>query len=454
MYKNRREFWMVLLSIALPIGIQSLLYSSLNIIDQIMVGQQGSVAIVAVGFASKNFGILNYILIGLSGGLAILSAQMIGNKQQGRIKKIQGMTFFAGLSIVIVFVIISLFFAESSMKVFTTDSNVISEGVKYHNAIAVGYIPFLITIVYSTILRTAKIVKLPMFINIASSLLNVLLNYVLIFGKFGFPAMGIQGAAIATTIARFFEAIVLLCFVYGRKLIGSFSLKELVEFFDFDGDIKLLWKLTLPLLATNISFIMADTVYSSIYGKMGTIQAVAITIMIPVQGMIISFFSGFSSATSIILGNSLGANKKDFAYKAAKKLITGGFIMPLICGIIVLLFIDEYINIFNLNISSVYIIKNLMIIMVVFLPFKIVNMILVQGVLASGGETKFLFYISVVGMWGIGVPLGLLVAYVYRLPIYWVYAAISFEELVRVFLGLHKVKSKKWLNNLLEEIKN
>lgn len=135
----------------LPIGIQSLLYSSLNIVDQIMVGQQGNVAIVAVGFASKNFGILNYILIGLSGGLAILSAQMIGNKQQGRIKKIQGMTFFTGLSIVIVFVIISLFFAESSMKVFTTDSDVISEGVKYHNAIALGYIPFLITVVYSTI---------------------------------------------------------------------------------------------------------------------------------------------------------------------------------------------------------------------------------------------------------------------------------------------------------------
>ncbi len=448
---NQSEgFWKLLLSIALPISFQSLILSSLNMIDQLMVGQLGDSAVVAIGFASKNFGIAGFIIMGLAGGLGILYAQMIGNGQKERLKKIQGMVLATALVVAVAFCMIAIFLPEQCMRIFSDDESVISEGIRYHKAIALSYIPFAITVTFTTVLRTSKHVKLPMCINISTIFINTLLNYTLIFGNFGMPALGVQGAAIATTITRCMEMVVLLSIVYGRKLPGSYKIKELLCFLDFDQDVKLLWTLTLPLLASNLSFVLADTVYTATYGNLGTEQTVAVVVVLPLQGLIISFFSGFSAGASVIIGNSLGANKKEFAYRVAKNIIIFALTIPLIMGLCLLLFANQYIGLFKITQQSMHMTQMLMVVMICYLPVKIVNMLMAQGILSSGGETKFLFHTSLFGTWGIGVPLGLIAVHVFHLPIYIVYALITSEEAVRVLLALRKFRSKKWLNNLVK----
>lgn len=449
--QQKEGFWKVVFSVAIPVAIQGLLYSVLNILDQIMVGQKGETAVVAVGLASKNFSVLNFTLMGLTGGLAILSAQLIGNNQREKIAKIQGMTLFSGAILTLLFVAVSLFLPVWSMHLFTADPNVIREGALYHQALALGYIPVLLIMVYSAVLRNAKIVKLPMYVGMAAVVLNAALNYILIFGHFGAPALGVFGSGLATTISQYVECAILLGVVFGRKLIGNYGLRKLLSFLKFDADIKLFWVLTLPLLIEEISFILADTVDNSIYGFMGTRQTIAITIMNPVQGLIIGFFGGFATAASVLIGNHLGSDEKDEAYNAAKRILIVGAIMPLILGIIYLFFNSWYLGFYHLDNYSYNLTQTLMVVMVIILPVKIVNMIITAGVLSAGGETKFVLYQSIFGSWVFAIPFGLVAAFALKLPIYWVFVAISFEEFIRVAICIWKMRTRTWLNNLVAD---
>ncbi len=445
---EKQQFWKTVFNLALPVALQGVLYSLLAVVNQIMVGKLGSVAVVAVGLASKPQGILTFALFGLTGGLAILAAQYIGSQQEEKIAKIQGMMLAAGLFLTLIFILISLVFPEIAMRFFTTDSHVITQGVLYHRMLALSYFPFLLLQVYSTILRSAGIVRLPMVVSLGAVPLNAFLNYLLIFGNFGAPKLNIAGSALATTIATFIEAGVLLSFVYIKKLTGAFKARELLNFRYFDAEIKQLWKLSLPLLGDNLSFVLADTVGGAIFGLMGTNQTVAVTIMLPIQALIITFFAGFGTAASVMIGQNLGRDEFDFAYQTGKRILWLSWFSPLILGGILLLFMNNYLKIYELSSYSLHLTQLVLILMVIFVPVKVVNMVL-GNVLSAGGETKFIFYISVLGGWLIGVPLGLLTAFVLHLPIDLVFVAITLEEVVRLGLGIWKLRTRTWLRNLV-----
>ncbi|MDU4652758.1 MATE family efflux transporter [Sneathia sanguinegens] len=441
--------WKSVFKLAIPVAIQSIMFSLFNIFDQIMVGTLGTTAVVSVGLGAKIFFILLFTMIGLTGGLGILSAQLIGSEQTEKISKIQGMTMFAGSVLVLVFVILSMVFPRFCMTLFTNDEKVISLGIKYHRAIALGYIPFFLNIIYVTILRNAKIVKIPLYATIVGLGVNTLFNYILIFGKFGFPKLGVLGAGIATTSSQTISCIILLSIVYGKKLIGSYSIKELLQFLTFDKDILLYWKLTLPTLVENISFIATDSISNSIYGYMGTKQTIAVTIMFPIQGAIIGFFSGFSTASSVLVGNYLGKNEKEKAYIISKKILILASVAPLIVGCIYLLFNNLYLTIFKLSPYSLEMTKKVMYFMVIFAPIKIFNMTITNGALTAGGETKFVLYQSIIGSWVFAVPMGYISAFILHFPIYYVFVSISFAEILRACLCYYKYMNKSWLNNLV-----
>lgn len=442
------KFWKTTFSIAIPVAIQGLLYSLLNILDQIMVSQKGQIAVVSINLASKNFGVLNFTLMGLTGGLAILVAQLIGSNQKEKIAKIQGLTIFIGTILTILFIAISIVLPKWSMQLFTEDISVIKEGISYHRTLALGYFPVLLTMIYSTILRNDKIVKLPMIIGIITIFINALLNYLLIFGKCGFPELGVMGSGLATSMAQIIEALILTTIIYRKKLIGAYSFKKMWEFTKFDSDIKFFLLLTFPLLIEEISFILSDSVSNAIYGFMGTQQMLVISIMSPIQSLILSFFSGFSTSASVLIGNYLGSGKKEKAYNSAKNILIMGATLPLMIGSLLLLFNNWYLGFYDLNNHSFKVAQILMVTMVIILPVKILNMIITQGVLNAGGETKFVLYQSILGSWLFAVPLGFLSAFVFHLSIYWVFIIISFEEFVRLLLCIKKMKTRTWMKNL------
>lgn len=436
--------WKAILTLAIPVAMQSVIRSMMNIFDQIMVGKLGAISVVSVGLATKIFFVLVFTMIGLTTGLSILSAQLIGSNKTEKISKIQGMSLFSGGLITLVFIILSTIFPEFCMKLFTKDIEVIEKGIIYHRAIALGYIPFYIMIIYSSLLRNAKIVKLPMMIGIFGVVLNTALNY------FFIAKLGIFGAGLATSISQYISCIILIAMVYKKRLIGNSSIKELMEFLKFDSDIKLYWLVTLPILIENFSFIATDSISNSIYGHMGTEQTIAVTIMYPIQGIVIGFFSGFSTASAVLVGNYLGNNEKDKAWNTSKKILILAIFAPLILGSFYYIFNDLYLGLFNLSEYSFNMTKKVMGLMIFFLPIKIFNMTITNGALSAGGQTKFVLYQSIIGSWIFAVPLGYISAFLLKLPIYLVFVAISLEEILRASLCLYKYMKKTWLNNLVE----
>jgi putative MATE family efflux protein len=445
---DTRQFYWLALSLAAPIAAQNVLYGSLSIVDQLMVGQLGTSALATVGLATKFFGILMFVLIGLTGGLGVFSAQLYGGNRSEGVASVLGLTLVSGAVLTGLFVIGSVFFPAEIMRVFTHDPEVISAGAQYHRVFAIGYFPFLLTIVFSTVLRSAGKVKIPMFVSFFAVLLNTGLNAVLIFGLFGFPRMGVIGTAVATSISRWTEAGLLLTIIFSRKLPGRFPLSACLGWMGDGSMLRRFWATTLPLIATNLSFIVADSLYAAIYGNMGTADIAAISVMFPLQGLIISLFAGVATAAGILLGHELGARRMTSAFVFARRFLGLSVIWTSLLGLVCILLRSQYVSLFHV---SAYVQEEsilLLIMMAVFIPIKVVNMTIVQGILPSGGETRFIFWLSILGMWGIGLPVGWIAAFLWKLPVYWVFTAISLEELVRVVLGLRKVWTRSWLSHL------
>jgi len=445
-----KKYYKALLYIALPITLQSVIQSSLSIIDQMMVGQLGEKAIAAVGFASRPTFILLYLLMGLGSGASVYCSQFWGKKDQNGIARIMGIGFLIGISIVTVFSLFSLVWPEFIISIFTTDSNVIKLGSSYLFVSASGFVPMLMVIIYSSVLRSTEHALIPMISGFISVIVNTFLNYILIFGNFGFSEMGVSGAALATTIARLVEFLILISIIYYKKFPGAYNL---LQMFNISKDLLTkLCRITLPLMLSEMLWALGDSVFIVIYGRMGTKETAAMTISFPLQGLTIGIFSGLSVAAAVMLGKKIGENKNETVVLYAKRFIFLSAVLSFIVGLLVIVFSKLYISSFNVSEEvSIYSQKIIMLFGLI-MWIKVLNMVVSGGILRSGGDTKFVLVLDTISTWCIGVPLGFLAAFVFDLPLFWVYLLISFEECVRLSVALKRTRSKKWVNNLVEEL--
>lgn len=437
-----------MLAIAIPVSVQSLFQASLSIIDQVMVGQLGENAIAAVGLGSRFPNIFIITLNAIGASTSIMISQFWGKKDKENIGRSFGGNLFVGLAITLIFSIISLVLPTQVLGCYTNDSKVIELGSEYLKIVAIGYIPILIITMYSSILRSTEHVKLPMFAGIFGIVMNTLLNYILIFGKFGVPEMGLQGTAYATTITRILEGLILLFYVYLNKYPGAFKLKEIfnlsIKFF------KKIMVITTPILINEFFWAVGETMYSIVYGRIGTTEVAAMTLTFPIQSLSIGLFSGVSVAAGIMIGNKLGRDENDEAFKFSKRFVQLGIAGSVIFGILLIIFSKLYVVIFNIPEDLKECTIKLLIIFALILWIKVSNMIIGGAVLRSGGQTKYTLYLDFLGTWGIGVPMGFISAFILKLPIEWVYLLLSSEELVRLIIGLKLMFSKKWMANITE----
>ncbi|GAA0084929.1 MATE family efflux transporter [Clostridium sp. CTA-7] len=446
---KKNKYLSTMLAIAIPVSIQSLFQASLSIIDQIMVGQLGQDAIAAVGLGSRFPNIFIVTLNAIGASTSIMISQYWGKKDKENIARSFGGNLFFGLAITLIFSLFSFVFTTQVLTCYTNDPKIIELGSEYLKITAVGYIPVLLITMYSSVLRSTDHVKLPMFAGIFGIVMNTLLNYILIFGKFGFPKMGIQGAAYATTITRFLEVLVLLGCIYLKKYPGAFKIKQISDLsFDF---LKKIMIITTPILINEFFWALGETMYSTVYGRIGTAQVAAMTLTFPIQSFSIGLFSGVSVAAGIMIGNKLGKDENDEAFKYSRKFVHLGIVGSAIFGVLLISISKLYVILFNVsNDLKDYTIK-LIIVFALVLWIKVSNMIIGGGILRSGGQTKYTLYLDMFGTWGIGVPIGFISAFIFKLPIEWVYLLISSEELIRLIIGLKLMYSKKWMANITEK---
>lgn len=444
--KVDREFLRTLLKIALPIMLQNLVASSLNMADTIMVGKLGEVEIAAVGIANQYFFIFSMILIGLCGGCSVFIAQYWGKKDYINIKRILGLGLISVFLISVVFMAVGFIIPNEIIALFNNDPIVVELGGKYLFIVLFSYIFTAVTFVYNYSLRSIGNTVTPLMVNIAALISNVLFNYILIFGKLGFPALGVEGAAIATLISRAIEAILLIILVYKNNGVFSARLKELL---DLDiSFFKKSYRIIIPVLLNDVLWALASLIYSFVYGRMGTGPTAAVQICNTVNNMFMVVTFGMASASVIMIGNSIGEGKEEQTIDYAKKFMVVSFYVSIILGVILALTAPFILDLFNVSyeVRSSTLIMLYIISVIFFVRF--LGMVMIVGILRGAGDARSSLIIEGFTMWFIGVPLTIVGAFVFKLPVHLVYALAILEEVTKFILALIRLKSRKWINNI------
>ncbi len=275
-YKNDKQFYKNLLIITIPIILQSLITSSLNMLDTMMIGKVGEVELASVGIANQYYFLFSLFAMGVSSGCGVLIAQLWGKNDTNNIKKVLGKCLSVSIIMSLVFLIIGFVIPQNIMAVFNKDTSVISIGSKYMRITVLSYIFTAITFTFASALRSVHNTKLPMFASLTGLIINGFLNYILIFGKFGMPELKTEGAAIATLIARTCECSVILFNVYFKNSVLKLSFKD---FAGLSSNLeKVLSSLTIPIVLNEACWGIGNVTYIAIYARISTKAAASIQI--------------------------------------------------------------------------------------------------------------------------------------------------------------------------------
>ncbi|MCJ7624360.1 MAG: MATE family efflux transporter [Anaerolineaceae bacterium] len=450
-FLSDKAYFSALVQISLPIIIQQFIMSSLNMVDVVMIGQLGETAIAAVGLSNQIFFLLGLLLFGISSGAAIFSAQYWGKKDITNIHKVLGVCVTSGVLAGVLFSIIALVFPETTLGIYTKDSEVIALGGEYLRIVGFCYVAITITFSYSAILRSTENVKLPMTVSIIALSLNTFINYLLIFGNLGFPEMGVRGAAIATLISRTFECTTLLLLTYIKKTPAAAKIQDLLGFVNRPF-LKRYFKTTLPVVLNELTWSLGITTYSIVYARISTEALAAVNIAMTIENMAHVVFSGLGHASAIMIGKKIGTNEMDRAHQYAGRSITLAITGAVIMGGVIIASAGKLLTLYNISEISRGFAHGELIVGGFVLWIRASNMTIMIGVLRSGGDTRFAFVVELLTIWVVGVPLAFLGAFVFHLPVYWVYLLVATEELMKFIIGFMRFRSKKWINNLVQNI--
>ncbi len=441
-----KEFFRIMLKIAIPITLQNLILSSLNMVDVLMIGKLGEAAIAGVGLGNQYFFVLNLLLFGIVSGTSIYTAQYWGNKDMKGIHRVMGISLISAGLASMVFMAFGIFMPEQILGIFSKDPRVIELGTDYLRIVAMSYPMTAVTFAYVFTLRGTGEVNLPMYASTIAFLTNTVLNYLLIYGKLGFPVWGVAGAAVATVIARVLEMVIVLAVTYYKKLPAASKWRELTDInFEF---VKKFFNITIPVILNESMWGLGVTMYAIAYARMGTEAFASTNISGTIERIAWVFLMGVGNSCAVMIGNKIGEDDNEMAYEYAKRFIMMGVSISVLMGLTILLTAHWILMPFNVSdIVRTYSYNNLMV-FVIFILVKTCNYIIVIGILRSGGDTKFCMFIDIAGVWFVGVPLAFLGALYFKLPIYYVYALVSLEEVLKIFVAIPRVLSKKWINNL------
>lgn len=440
---NRKSsFFASVCSLAVPVALQSMLQASFSIVDQIMIGQLGSVSVAGVGLAGKFASIYSVIVSAVGVVAGIMISQYLGQKNQREVRRSFFVNLLIALGLACVFTLLCGGFPSQIMGLYTTDVPMGQAAAAYLRIITATFVPIAGATMLSTLLRCLEKAQLPLYASIASAVLNTGLNYVLIFGRLGLPAMGASGAAIATVISTWVNFLLMLAML-GRNgsvlkasgRAGKFNLRQYLA-------------MLLPILVCEFLWSLGENIYAAIYGHMGTEASAAMMLINPIQSLVIGALCGLSQAASVIIGKKLGSKEYDEAYRDSWRLIRYGFIGSVILSALVVATSPMYVEIYQVDAAVKLLTRQILLAYALVAPFKVLNMIAGGGVIRSGGKTNYVMFIDMIGTWVFGVPLGLLSAFVWKLPIPYVYFLLSLEECVRFAITVVILRSKRWMQSL------
>ena len=440
------EYFSNVRKIAVPIIIQQLMFALLNMLGVILVGQKGDASVAAVGLAGQIAFLLNLVHFGIISAAAMFTAQFWGKRDILNLRRVLGLCLMMAISASFIFFFLAQVFPSRILQIYSNDPAVIELGTGYIRTFSWTFLFFAITFSYALVMRSTGDVKTPTAVSVSALLISTFLSYSLIFGKFGFPELGIQGAAVAAVIARFLECVTLLTVTYARKSPVAASFRELTDFDKaFFGRVI---KPMLPVILNELFWSLGITTYNIIYARLGTQSYAAMNIVSTIEQVAFVVFIGISNATSVFVGNFIGAGKEEKAYLYAGRSLGLGILGGLFLGLILQLVKVPVLSLFKVSPEVIQNAGYVINVVTFFLWVRVNNMTTVVGILRAGGDTRFSLFLDGIIIWIVGVPMAYLGAFVWHFPVYLVYLCAMSEEAAKWVLGILRYRSRKWINNL------
>jgi putative MATE family efflux protein len=445
-----KVFYNRLVRLAAPIILQTFFNSLMNLVSGIMIGQLGDTSVAAQGLAVQISFLLFILMFGISSGGAIFFAQFWGSRNIHNIRKVLGVTLSLALFFASIFTFISLFFPTVVLHIYSNDEAVIAIGSQYLRILAPSFLMLSVTYVFSAALRSTGNVKLPMLVSTSTLILNIVLTYGLIFGKLGLPGIGILGGAIAMTISQAAAVTLLIWFTYRQKYTVAASIKEM---FAFNRDfLKKVLKRTLSVMGNEFFWGLGMSTYSVIYAHINTESIAAFNIMSNIDNLAFVFFMGLSEACAIIVGNTIGEGREELAFRYARRIIRIALISGILMGAVILIVGPRILSIYKISPTVAQFTRSLILVQAAFFWARALNLTTFIGSFRSGGDTRFAYLVDIGSLWGIGIPLAAAGAFIFHLPVYFVYLIAMSDEVFKFIVSQVHFSRREWIHNLVHHM--
>lgn len=445
-FTRDRSFYRLLLVLAIPITLQNTVTFAVGFADNLMIGTLGEYAIGGVYLGNQTQTFLQFAVGGFTSAALILSAQYWGRKDTDSIKKIMSITTWLCVVTGLLMTFLSFLFPQWLLSLFTNDERVIAEGVGYLRIVCWSYVFFCLSQMLITAMRSVEAVKIGLVNSLIALVVNISLNYVFIFGKLGFPAMGVKGAALATCIARLVEVGVVVIYVVRIDQKLRMGIRD---FFLFDKKLmRDLFVYGAPVLGGQIVWAINQLSQSSIIGHMSAEAIASVSIAGMLNSMLFMLVLGLSAALGIITGMTVGAGKyekmKEYSYSAQIIFMAVGIVM----GALVFLFKDTFISLYRLEEATQKVAEQFMIVLSIAMVGRCYQAPCLAGLVKAGGDTGFVFKNDTIFVFGVVLPSALIAQSVFHAPAWVVYACLQSDQILKCFVAVVKINKFNWMRNL------
>lgn len=448
MESEKRIFYRKLWGLVFSIAIQNLMTALVSASDAFMLGFVSQTSLSAVSLATQIQFVHNLFMLALTIGATTLAAQYWGKGDTDSVEEILAIVLKISMAVSVVFFIAAMFFSGFLMRIFTNDIKLIQAGIPYLRIVSVSYLFMGFSQIYLCIMKNSGRTAKSTIYGSVAVVINIGFNVIFIFGLAGFPAMGIAGAALATTVSRALELLLTIYENMHRSLVcvrlkyirnSSKKLKK-----DF-------WHYTTPVLGNELVWGCGFTMFSVIMGHLGSDAVAANSVANILKNIIACVCNGIGIGAGIIVGNELGKGEMERAREYGNRLFKLAVFAGAVSGLI-LLAVSPVLRIFtgSLSAQAHSYLKNMMYICTYYMIGKSVNATVIAGVFCAGGDTKFGLKCDAVTMWVILIPIGMITAFVLKLPIMVVYFIISMDEIIKLPAVYRHYKKYNWVRNLTE----
>ncbi len=441
-----KKFYTALAATGIPIVLQQAVTAGVSLADNMMLGSLGEIQMSGATLANQFITFFQFSCMGLGMGATVLTSRYWGMRAMDSLKKSILMMYRVVLIFVLTFSALTMLIPGPIMRLYTPEAEVVQAGVMYFQICVPTYFLTGFSVTTSLVLRSVGRANVPLFSSIGAFFINIFANWVFIYGNLGAPRLEIRGAALGTLIARLFEFVFIMGYVFFKDNHIGLRLRDLrMKCMDIWPEYL---KNSVPVLISDSLLGVGNTAVAMVMGRIGSVFVAANSITTVFQQLSTVVIQGICQAGCIITGNTLGEGDREKAQRQAVTMAALAAIVGVIGCVLILLLGDAVISIYNVSEETRQLAAELMKAVAIIVIFQCVNSVLMKGVLRGGGDTRFLMVADILFMWCVSIPLGILAGLYWHCSGFTVYMCLKIDQIIKAFWCLYRLKSGKWIKRI------